>query len=603
MMTSRPDSLLYPKLARAEVADALANPQETDALLKLKEITYSNTGETRRLVAGWKGRHVWLQGPRGSQRSLALGGRISETAGIFNANGQPASLLLIVPYNRQAEHWRLWAQEHKINLIAQVPETFTHSIASEFFESLGYPRPPEWAGGKIKHVVESTWEEMKALMNTLIDKTGVTVETKKIGNCEVVISQPIENEFLETRNTNDLQCAGIFAFPREFFSKISNKLKDCATTDIPLANYVLNLLLEGRPDIRNTVSRRFAALFIEEPEAMDQSFLIWFTRIAAPIQNIHVTSTYSLKSKNNLYPRLINQRAKPDVQDISLNLTFLGIPLRMWRESHLYKHTRGCCQDTISIASTPKGTEIKFNRQTAANIIENDLVPASRLVHITLEPGNARLNTGAWVASNILLFHEFKKANNRYFQRRRETNNPTPFLFQDGLVPDDDPLQIFLAIPRASHASDPSIEQWRDYLANAFPALRKINLDIKYLSLSDGPMETPPIDFKPGVFSDTVWIGTPLALNGCEFDIVIIPSLEIGQWPAAESTAWDWLDLCVSKARIATLALARQNLLASHFKSLLPISVKNTPIAKTTQAKLYFEPLFKDDNTTSIFGA
>jgi superfamily I DNA/RNA helicase len=587
------NNFLYPKHAQAELPTVSMLPQETDTIVKLRTHKHANIEYTKELVTHWQGDFIWLQGPRGSQHTRILTQRITETAEHFANTESPDTLLLITPYTKQAEQWRLWAQERKIRILTQTPESFAHNIVSEFYKELGYTKPPQWEDAKMKIIIQDIWEDAKKQMDALIDNINTTPEEKACGNQIITIHKTkTPNNYIQYVNQ----------FQQRFFTKVYQRYQEEAAINTELAHFLLSNLLETRPDIRNTITRRIDALFVEEPEAMDTTFFDWFTRLA--FRHIYVTSIYSIKGNTGLFPHLYNHRNNPDGKDLSPNKAIFGIPCHMWKEPHTYIPLRNQYHETIKITTEPKhkGTITKFDQNFAETILNENLFPKARIVHLTLEPDNTEPKTGLWIAQNITRFHSLKLQTHHYFQpeRKQETHQRQFHLFAN-----ENPhknLQVFLAVPPITYAAHPQIEEWRNYLTITFEDLRNLNLDVKYLSLIEGPIENPPIRNRIEAFNNTVWIGTPLAANGCEFDLVIIPRLESQHWPQSESTGWDWLDLCASKARYATIALARPKQLPPYFADRLPQEMQKTPITQTQQAKLYFEPLFKTQTISNAFG-
>jgi hypothetical protein len=593
LQTSKPHSLLHPGAAVAEPSPACQlTPAENQKLTELKGLRFSNTNHNAEMIANWQGNFIWMQGPRGSKRTEILETRIKKVSEYLLASKTARGhMLLVTPYNRQAEQWRLWAQEQKINLRAHTPESLAHTITTDHFKELGYETPPEWADHRIKILIQDIWNDIKQQMNGLIDKIDATRETKILGNTQITI---IREKPEQPRNF--IQYAGNLS--QIFHQRLAKMFREQGVINNELAHHIITVLLESRADLRIALARRHDTLFLEEPEAMDQSLFDWLQKISFP--SIFVTSCYSLRNPACLYPRLHHHWANPDGRDPAPNLSWFGTPISSWKEPKTYIPVRNQFQESITLSYEGWKPQTFLNRKTAAETAANGLHPKSRLVHLTLWPSHSEPDPGQWITQNILRFLRIWQKAPEWFRPNENPQAENPFEQKIFNSPESRGFQAFLSQPAITQSDHPDIHKWRSYLESTFPQLVDLNLDIRYLSLSEGPVNRPKLERPTQNLHHTLWIGTPLALNGCELDLILIPKLENLNWPQAEATAWDWLDLCASKARIATCALSKFENLPPHFLNTLPLTAKTTTPQSPLQTKLRFEPLFKQITNRKI---
>lgn len=589
--TTQNISFFQPKNAQITATNHFLKPTEQGTLQIIQEKVNTDITRNHGFVINWQGQFVWVQGPRSSHKTHILQTKIKKTSDLLHQTPDQ-KLLILTPYARQSEQWRMWAQEKRINLETQTPESFAHSLISQYYLELGYKTPPEWATHKIKEAIRTIWNDVHTNMATLIEHMDEKKEIKTT-NYSLNISGT-------EKPTNVIEYSG--AIQNELFSKIISFFKTESVINIDYAHYMLKALLESRTDLRNSISRKYAYLFLEEPEEMDKDFFSWFPLIK--FQNIYATSTYNIKSKKGLYPWLEQHWSNPDGREVNQNMAFFGIPLKLWKETHTRNIIRSRYAPAVDMENfSPKAHNISYNKELAEKIKTENLWPNYRKLHLTIEPDKNDLRPGIWAAKNIIEFHNLKTEYLKHLETKERYDDSSNELVRPQFhQPEIPSIQVFFALPNVTRSDSKEYDEWQAYFTSAFPALEELNLDVRYLSLTDGPMEDPRLQRKAEVFVNTVWIGTPIAVHGCEFDIVIIPSLESEKWPHAESTAWDWLDLCISKAKYGAFALGRKSKLPHIIQQKLPASLLKANTETTTQATLFFEPLFIPETCSDAFG-
>jgi hypothetical protein len=90
----------------------------------------------------------------------------------------------------------------------------------------------------------------------------------------------------------------------------------------------------------------------------------------------------------------------------------------------------------------------------------------------------------------------------------------------------------------------------------------------------------------------TIWIGNPLAAIGTQFDLVLIPEFNQGQWPASENVSWDWLDIAVSRAKWACMAYTKKE----EAPQFLQNEIQSIAAKEPAIGNLRFSPLFQKNN-------
>jgi hypothetical protein len=556
-----------------------------------KELSQPRNWDTENWInkaVNWKGRYIWYSGPRGAGLSEVLRQRIL----LLNSSGQ--KMLILLPFNRQVEAWNLWALNHNVLLEAHTPESLAYKFTHTFHEELGYSRPPEWADESTQTEIQSIWEEVQQGFLNQFFKNQKSEEIKS-GAHTLMLSNPTVNNANAQGNIEQI-----------FFTRIIQQFQETNKINPHLAHALLSHVLPTRGDICREIDRQFPLVFIDGPEHMDPQIFKWMRVIKH--SSITITSNYPFKSQEQEYPWMEKGWANPDArQQMEHQHTVMGIQTKKWSQcAILHRHARGGKNSNINISPEDTHNGRKINLEVDIKKIKEQSEKLSsdygRNLHLTIY--NKTNETGKWVAEWILRFHKANQRGNLAELSHEIKDNiiqppaAHPLLeegFNDNssgdLLNPEKGIQILLVSPVSSY-HDPRIKKWEEYLLNSFTPIMDIQPQFCYLGTADGPDQVGAEKIPQKSNPTTIWIGSPLAAIGTQFDLVLIPELTKHNWPISDSIAWDWLDICASRARWACMAYAQYG----QTPKFLDNHLKNLSYKDPSYTTLKFSPLFQKNS-------